>query len=77
LDGKPDIGFRTAFLLDTDTMGCTSSKVDPEDKEAVRTNANIDKQIRTDKKKYDRTVKILLLGMFCVSRGGRGGDADK
>ncbi|KAH8695556.1 G protein complex alpha subunit GanA [Talaromyces proteolyticus] len=43
-------------------MGCMSSKVDPEDKEASRVNANIEKQIRTDKKTLDRTVKILLLG---------------
>lgn len=47
-------------------MGCMSSKVDPEDKEASKINANIDKQIRTDKKIYDRTVKILLLGMYCL-----------
>jgi guanine nucleotide-binding protein subunit alpha len=39
-----------------------SSKVDPEDKEALKTNANIEKQIRSDKKTFDRTVKILLLG---------------
>lgn len=43
-------------------MGCMSSKVDAEDKEALKANANIEKQIRTDKKTFDRTVKILLLG---------------
>lgn len=45
-------------------MGCINSKVEPEDKEAVRINAGIDKQIRSDKKTYDRTVKMLLLGVL-------------
>lgn len=44
-------------------MGCTSSKLDPEDKEANRVNASIDRQIKQDKKVLDRTIKILLLGM--------------
>lgn len=44
-------------------MGCMNSKVEGEDKEATRVNASIEKQIRNDKKTYDRTVKILLLGM--------------
>jgi guanine nucleotide-binding protein subunit alpha, other len=41
-----------------------SSKVEPEDKEAAKVTATIDKQIRGDRKTYDRTVKILLLGMY-------------
>ncbi|KAL1978688.1 hypothetical protein VTN31DRAFT_1547 [Thermomyces dupontii] len=43
-------------------MGCTSSKLDPEDKEANRINASIERQIKQDKKTLDRTIKILLLG---------------
>ncbi|KAK2741843.1 hypothetical protein FQN55_008130 [Onygenales sp. PD_40] len=44
-------------------MGCASSApVDPDDKVAARQTAAIDKMIRNDKKNYDRTVKILLLG---------------
>ncbi|KAK2746464.1 hypothetical protein FQN57_003090 [Myotisia sp. PD_48] len=44
-------------------MGCTSSKdIDPEMKEQMRKNAAIEKVIRVDKRTYDRTVKILLLG---------------
>ncbi|KAF3490757.1 small G-protein GPA2 [Arthroderma uncinatum] len=46
-----------------DTMGCMNSKdVSPEMKEQGKQSAAIDKAIRADKKKYDRTVKILLLG---------------
>jgi guanine nucleotide-binding protein subunit alpha, other len=45
-------------------MGCMNSKVEAEDKEAARINAGIEKQIRNDKKTYDRTVKILLLGLY-------------
>lgn len=48
-------------------MGCMSSKVEADDKEAVKINANIDKQIRADRKTYDRTVKILLLGMYFLT----------
>lgn len=47
-------------------MGCMNSKVEAEDKEAARINAGIEKQIRNDKKTYDRTVKMLLLGMFAL-----------
>ncbi|KAN0083080.1 Guanine nucleotide binding protein (G-protein), alpha subunit [Elaphomyces granulatus] len=43
-------------------MGCTSSKLEPADKEAARQTATIDRLIRMDKKSYDRTIKILLLG---------------
>ncbi|KAL1964125.1 hypothetical protein VTN77DRAFT_7213 [Rasamsonia byssochlamydoides] len=43
-------------------MGCMNSKVDPEEKQAARINASIDRQLRSDKKTLDRTVKILLLG---------------
>lgn len=45
-------------------MGCMNSKVEAEDKEAARINAGIEKQIRNDKKTYDRTVKMLLLGLY-------------
>jgi guanine nucleotide-binding protein subunit alpha len=41
-----------------------NSKVEAEDKEAARINAGIEKQIRNDKKTYDRTVKMLLLGLY-------------
>lgn len=47
-------------------MGCMNSKVEVEDKDAARINAGIEKQIRNDKKTYDRTVKILLLGSSTV-----------
>lgn len=43
-------------------MGCTSSKLEPADKEAAKQTATIDRLIRMDKKTYDRTIKILLLG---------------
>lgn len=44
-------------------MGCTNSKpTEAEDKEAMKQNASIDKMLRLDKKKFDRTIKILLLG---------------
>lgn len=47
-------------------MGCMSSKpVDgADDKEAVQRNARIDKSLKNDKKVMDRTIKILLLGMY-------------
>lgn len=49
-------------------MGCSSSKpMGAEDKEAMRQNASIDKMLRMDKKKFDRTIKILLLGMSIAS----------
>lgn len=45
-------------------MGCMSSKpVDPADKEALQQTSKIDRMIKTDKKRMDRTIKILLLGM--------------
>lgn len=47
-------------------MGCMSSKVEGEDKDAARVNANIEKQIRNDRKNYNRTVKILLLGTYLI-----------
>ncbi|KAM5434299.1 hypothetical protein MferCBS31731_006794 [Microsporum ferrugineum] len=44
-------------------MGCMNSKdITPEMREQGKHSAAIDKVIRADKKKYDRTVKILLLG---------------
>lgn len=46
-------------------MGCMNSKdISPEMKEQGKHSAAIDKVIRADKKKYDRTVKILLLGAY-------------
>jgi hypothetical protein len=45
-------------------MGCTSSKLEPADKEATKHTATIDRMIRMDKKVYDRTIKILLLGRW-------------
>lgn len=51
-------GFNQRFA-----MGCSGSKeLSPEERQAVKHNAAIDKMIRMDKKTYDRTVKILLLG---------------
>jgi len=44
-------------------MGCGSSKVDPEAKEAAARNDKIEKQLRQDKRAETKTVKILLLGM--------------
>lgn len=46
-------------------MGCMNSKdISPEMREQGKHSAAIDKVIRADKKKYDRTVKILLLGVY-------------
>ena len=46
-------------------MGCTSSKpTGADDKDALKQNASIDKMLRMDKKKFDRTIKILLLGVY-------------
>lgn len=44
-------------------MGCASSKIDPQEKEATQQNAKIERQLRVDKKNDARTVKILLLGL--------------
>ena len=44
-------------------MGCGGSKVEADEKEAVAKNAQIDRQLKQDKKTEARTVKILLLGM--------------
>lgn len=48
-------------------MGCGSSKptADPVVKEAVVRSDKIERQLRQDRKKESRTVKILLLGMEC------------
>lgn len=43
-------------------MGCTGSKLDPQEKEAAAQNARIERQLRQDRKTDARTVKILLLG---------------
>lgn len=49
-------------------MGCMNSKdISPEMKEQGKHSAAIDKVIRADKKKYDRTVKILLLGAYTLA----------
>lgn len=45
-------------------MGCATSKVEGDDRFAVQQNANIEKNLRQDKKRDSRTVKILLLGMI-------------
>lgn len=47
-------------------MGCMSSKTaaDPGEKDAVQRNARIEKILKSDKKTMDRTIKILLLGMY-------------
>ena len=47
-------------------MGCATSKIDLDEKFAIQQNADIDKNIRHDKKKDARTVKILLLGKYLV-----------
>jgi guanine nucleotide-binding protein subunit alpha, other len=44
-------------------MGCTSSKVDSQERDAVAQNAKIERQLRQDRKVEQKTVKILLLGM--------------
>ncbi len=43
-------------------MGCTGSKINPQEKEASQRNARIERQLRQDRKADSRTVKILLLG---------------
>ena len=48
-------------------MGCGTSKVDPEVKEAASRNDRIERRLRQDKKKESRTVKILLLGAYNVA----------
>lgn len=42
----------------------SSKPVDADDKDAVQQNARIDKILKNDKKVMDRTIKILLLGMW-------------
>jgi hypothetical protein len=54
-------------LTEPTVMGCSvSTPLDPSGKTALKQNAIIDKMIRMDKRKYDRTIKILLLGMPCA-----------
>ena len=43
-------------------MGCLVSKPEEADREALQRNARIDRAIKSDKKRLDRTIKILLLG---------------
>jgi guanine nucleotide-binding protein subunit alpha len=50
-------------------MGCTGSKIDPQEKEASQRNARIERQLRQDKKAESRTVKILLLGRWSGACG--------
>lgn len=45
-------------------MGCGTSKLDPADRDASHQNAKIDRQLRHDKKLEQKTVKILLLGVY-------------
>lgn len=47
-------------------MGCMNSKTaaDPVEKDASQRNARIEKILKGDKKNMDRTIKILLLGMY-------------
>lgn len=46
-------------------MGCIKSK-DPADDEAPQRNTKINKLLKTEKKKMNRTVKVLLLGAYIV-----------
>lgn len=48
-------------------MGCINSKPAEADKDALQRNARIDRTIKNDKKVLDRTIKILLLGAWCLS----------
>ena len=50
-------------------MGCGQSRLDPDERNAIQKNARIEKSLRKDKKVDDRTVKILLLGMFACFDG--------
>ncbi|KAL2402344.1 Guanine nucleotide-binding protein alpha-2 subunit [Exophiala dermatitidis] len=43
-------------------MGCTGSRIEPQERESSARNAKIERQLRHDRKTYARTVKILLLG---------------
>lgn len=45
-------------------MGCGSSKLDPQAKEAAARSDKIERRIRHDKRTESRTVKILLLGLM-------------
>lgn len=48
-------------------MGCAPSKDEGKpDREGFKRNAAIDNLISMDKKKLDRTVKILLLGTWSL-----------
>jgi len=56
-------------FTDPIVMGCsvsTPTPLGPAGKDGFKQNAMIERMIRMDKKKYDRTVKILLLGMSCI-----------
>ena len=39
----------------------------PEEREAKQRSAAIDRQLRSDLKEYENTIKILLLGRLCLS----------
>ncbi len=45
-------------------MGCVNST--PEEREAQRKSSAIDRQLRTDAKDFENTIKILLLGKSFV-----------
>lgn len=48
-------------------MGCISSKpADPAERDALQQNTRIEKLLKNDKKTMDRTIKILLLGMYAL-----------
>lgn len=45
--------------------GCVSAT--PEEREAKLRSAAIDRQLRTDLREYENTIKILLLGKDCAT----------
>ena len=49
--------------------------VPPDEREAKQRSAAIDRQLRTDQREYENTIKILLLGELTLGGGGGGGDA--
>ena len=43
--------------------GCFSEPLDPEEQGAKQRSTEIDKQLKRDKTKMERTIKLLLLGV--------------
>lgn len=41
---------------------CVGGGINPEDREAKSRSSAIDRQLREDRKEYENTIKILLLG---------------